>query len=279
MQWIDLRRRSSAFCVRIRQFDSIMPSNSSALRHRAIILAPLATLSTHGIIGSSTCRGALSFAPGLHVHGGRRTCSRLPISVQNARGTRPIANVRFMSNADANNDEEPLCDLPRHTVTFRSAAGKSDIAFEATDGEVLRTACLRRGLVSPHNGNARLINCRGLGTCGTCAVEIEGGTPGDESPPIEPTQRNNVENLRLQFPPHGSGDQSPKLRLACQVQVRGDIVVTKRKGFWGQASGSCDASEEETTMVDPSECQTYFGELEYLLDRRSPQKSTGGDNR
>ena len=260
------------FCVRIRQFGSIMPSNSSALRHRVIIL-----VATHGIIGSSTCK-ALSFAPRLHVHGGRRTCSRLPIS-ENARGTRPIANVRFMSNANANNDEEPLCDLPRHTVTFRSAAGKSDIAFEATDGEVLRTACLRRGLVSPHNGNARLINCRGLGTCGTCAVEIEGGTPGDESPPIEPTQRNNVENLRLHFPPHGSGDQSPKLRLACQVQVRGDIVVTKRKGFWGQASGSCDASEEETTMVDPSECQTYFGELEYLLDRRSPQKSTDGDNR
>ena len=260
------------FCVRIRQFDSIMPSNSSALRHRAIVLAPFATSML------STCR-ALSFAPRLHVHGDRRTCSQLPISVQNSRGTRPIANARFMSNVDTNNDEEPLYDLPQHTVTFRSAAGKSDIAFEATDGEVLRTACLRRGQVSPHNGNARLINCRGLGTCGTCAVEIEGGTPGDESPPIEPTQRNNVENLRLHFPPHGSGDQSPKLRLACQVQVRGDIVVTKRKGFWGQASGSCDASEEETTMVDPSECQTYFGELEYLLDRRSPQKSTDGDNR
>ena len=249
-----------------------MPSNSSALRHRVIILAPLATssLCAHGIIGSSTCR-ALSFAPRLH--------GRLPISVQNARGTRPIVNARFMSNVDTNNDEEPLYDLPQHTVTFRSAAGKPDIAFDATDGEVLRTACLRRGLVSPHNGNARLINCRGLGTCGTCAVEIEGGTSGDESsPPIEPPQRNNVENLRLQFPLHGSGDQSPKLRLACQVQVRGDIVVTKRKGFWGQASGSCD-SEEETTMVDPSECQTYFGELEYLLDRRSPQKSTDGDNR
>jgi ferredoxin len=188
-------------------------------------------------------------------------------------------HARFTSNADANENEEPLRDLPQHTVTFRSAAGKPDIAFKATDGEVLRTACLRRGLVSPHNGNARLINCRGLGTCGTCAVEIEGDTPGDESsPPIEPTQRNNVENLRLKFPPHGSGDQSPKLRLACQMQVRGDIVVTKRKGFWGQAS-ACDASEEETTMVDPSDCQTYFGELEYLLDRRSPQKSTDRDKR
>jgi ferredoxin len=25
-----------------------------------------------------------------------------------------------------------------------------------------------------HNGGAQLINCRGLGTCGTCAVQIVG---------------------------------------------------------------------------------------------------------
>jgi len=28
--------------------------------------------------------------------------------------------------------------------------------------------------VPVHNGNAAFINCRGLGTCGTCAVDIEG---------------------------------------------------------------------------------------------------------
>jgi ferredoxin len=38
-------------------------------------------------------------------------------------------------------------------------------------GTKLRTALLQGGL-SPHNGRAQLINCRGLGTCGTCAVEI-----------------------------------------------------------------------------------------------------------
>lgn len=31
---------------------------------------------------------------------------------------------------------------------------------------------LLHGGVSPHNDKARAINCRGLGTCGTCAVEI-----------------------------------------------------------------------------------------------------------
>jgi ferredoxin len=44
--------------------------------------------------------------------------------------------------------------------------------FSAPQGSKLRTAMLLNG-VSPHNGKAQLINCRGLGTCGTCAVEIK----------------------------------------------------------------------------------------------------------
>ena len=73
--------------------------------------------------------------------------------------------------------------------------------------QTLRTALLRTGL-TPHNGRAQLINCRGLGTCGTCAVEIKGA--------VSPTCWNAKESLRLNFPPHGSpGNQ--KLRLACQV--------------------------------------------------------------
>ncbi len=41
-------------------------------------------------------------------------------------------------------------------------------------GALLRTALLKAGL-TPHNGDARLICCRGLGTCGTCAVEVRWG--------------------------------------------------------------------------------------------------------
>ena len=241
-----------------------------------------ALLSTNGIgsgsCGIRTCR-ALSHAPRMQAQGGHQR-------------TRRMRCIRYMSNADAKHGvasdsttaEESPPRRQEHIVTFRSSAGKPDITFSATDGEILRTACLRRGLVSPHNGNARLINCRGLGTCGTCAVEIEGSTADVPPPPIEPPQRNNVENLRLQFPPHGSPDQSPKLRLACQVQVRGDVVVKKRAGFWGQQAsksgvGEDDVSDEET-MVDPSVCKTYFGELEYLLDRRSPQQpEESGDDR
>jgi ferredoxin len=144
--------------------------------------------------------------------------------------------------------------IPEYTVTWKTPDGH--ISFPAFEGETVRTAALRRGIVSPHNGKARLINCRGLGTCGTCAVEIEGQ--------VHPTERSQAEKLRLSFPPHG-GSQSSALRLACQVQVLGDIAITKRTGFWGQHG----------SIADISEAQTYFGELEYLLDRKSPNMPTG----
>jgi ferredoxin len=110
-----------------------------------------------------------------------------------------------------------------HQVRWKTAT--RDLVFDALDGETVRTAALRRGLISPHNGRANLINCRGLGTCGTCAVQIDGD--------VQPAERNAREQLRLSFPPHGSSLTSSTLRLACQVQVRGDIQVTKRTGFWG----------------------------------------------
>jgi ferredoxin len=143
-------------------------------------------------------------------------------------------------------------ETQRHEIQWQTSSGI--MLFEALDGETLRTAALRRGLISPHNGRARLINCRGLGTCGTCAVEIQ--------PQINvfSEKRNAVERARLHFPPHGGANQSPNLRLACQVQIRGDIVVTKRTGFWGQYDSVAEASKAET----------YFGNLEFVLDRKSP---------
>ncbi len=70
---------------------------------------------------------------------------------------------------------------------------------------------------------ARALHCRGRGSCGTCAVKIE----GDVS---EPTKK---ELLRLRFPPH---DVANGLRLACQCSVLGDIKVAKFSGFFGQHS-------------------------------------------
>jgi len=133
--------------------------------------------------------------------------------------------------------------------------GSASVCFVAYDGETLRTAALRRGVASPHNGRANLINCRGLGTCGTCAVEILSGRETS----VDPPERNRVEELRFNLPPHSFHDNS-RLRLACQVRVRGDIEVVKRTGFWGQRGG----------VADPSQPRHYFGEFEYLLDSKSP---------
>ena len=100
------------------------------------------------------------------------------------------------------------------TVRFR------DREIECDEGEILRDVLLDAG-ETPHNGRSSLANCRGLGTCGTCAVEVDGEVS-------EPTSR---EQRRLSFPPH---DPDAGLRLACQTRVQGDLTVTKHDGFWGQ---------------------------------------------
>lgn len=104
------------------------------------------------------------------------------------------------------------CRMP--TIT---AQGKS---IHCKSGENLRLVLLRNG-IDLYNGNAAMINCRAIGTCGTCAVAIE----GDVSP-IEWREK-----ARLSLPPHRSENDR---RLACQVRVLGDVRVTKYAGFWGQ---------------------------------------------
>lgn len=95
---------------------------------------------------------------------------------------------------------------------------------EARPGETLRAALLRAGL-SPYNGAAAVLNCRGLGTCGTCAVEVRG--------PVSPMTA--VERWRLGFPPHR---RENGLRLACQCRALGEVEVVKHPGFWGQDTPS-----------------------------------------
>ena len=87
-------------------------------------------------------------------------------------------------------------------------------------GENLRKVLLRNKL-SPYHSNAKYVNCRALGTCGTCALKIEG--------PISPITK--VERWRLNFPPHHIENG---LRLACQVKVLGDLKLEKGAGFWGE---------------------------------------------
>ncbi len=110
------------------------------------------------------------------------------------------------------------------TIRF---AGQS---IACPQGANLRAVLLRARLPL-YNGAARAIHCRGFGTCGTCAVRIDG-------PVSEPTR---IEKLRLGFPPH---DRESGLRLACQANVLGDVSVTKYDGLWGQGSDTVAAPDE-----------------------------------
>ena len=96
-----------------------------------------------------------------------------------------------------------------------------------------------------YNGAARALHCRGSGTCGTCAVKIEG-------PVSEPTK---IERVRISLPPH---DREKGLRLACQCKVLGDLEVTKYQGLWGQhddpvqkAAADDPAQEAEADPAKP----------------------------
>jgi ferredoxin len=80
-----------------------------------------------------------------------------------------------------------------------------------------------------YNGNAKYINCRGIGSCGTCAVEIKG-----EVSPV-----NWKDRARRSLPPHSP---EKNRRLACQIKVLGDLEVIKYDGFWGQ--GDQEMSKE-----------------------------------
>jgi len=99
------------------------------------------------------------------------------------------------------------------------AQGKT---ITCNQGRNLREVLLENG-IDLYNGGSTVINCRGIGTCGTCPVEIVG----------EVSEATWRDKKRRSLPPHSP---TRNLRLACQTQVFGDISVTKFDGFWGQGN-------------------------------------------
>ena len=102
-----------------------------------------------------------------------------------------------------------------------TAQGKT---FQCKPGANLRQALIKNG-IDLYSPRANYINCRGIGTCGTCAVKIEslGSAEGVSA-------TNWRDTARRSLPPH---DLDKPLRLACQTKVLDDIRITKYKGFWG----------------------------------------------
>ena len=94
--------------------------------------------------------------------------------------------------------------------------------FTCKDGANLRKVLLEHD-INLHNGKSKLINCRGIGSCGTCAVEVRGK--------VNPA--NWKDRTRRSLPPHSLAHNR---RLACQTKVLGDIEVIKYDGFWGQGN-------------------------------------------
>ena len=97
-----------------------------------------------------------------------------------------------------------------------TAQGKT---FHCKPGTNLRQALLDNG-IALYSPRANYVNCMGIGTCGTCAVAIEG----------EVSDANWRDRTRRALPPH---DPKKARRLACQTTVMGNIQVTKFQGFWG----------------------------------------------
>ena len=92
--------------------------------------------------------------------------------------------------------------------------------IKVSKGTNLRKALLTNGM-SSYNGTSKYLNCKGLGSCGTCAVKLS----------VDSGPKTKIEKWRLSFPPHKEGSG---LRLACQVVVCCNMEVTKGKGFWGE---------------------------------------------
>jgi ferredoxin len=109
--------------------------------------------------------------------------------------------------------------------TIKFINEKKEIQVPA--GANLRSEALRAG-VQIYQGPDKILHCPGLGTCGTCRVQI---TKGMENT----SPRGLKERLRMSMSMAYVGNENT-MRLSCQTTVLGDIEVQTRPpiNFFGE---------------------------------------------
>jgi ferredoxin len=88
--------------------------------------------------------------------------------------------------------------------------------IQVPDGSNLRREALRAGVGLYPNIN-KVLNCHGLGSCGSCRVLVTKGM--DNTSPM-----GFLEKARLNMSMAYVGNENT-MRLACQTEVNGDIEV------------------------------------------------------
>jgi ferredoxin len=126
-----------------------------------------------------------------------------------------------MSTFDEHYQETSSFGEERNAAEQTFTVAINSTLVKCAKGSNLRKVLMENGL-APYHKDARFVHCRGIGTCGTCAVEV---ISGELSPP------NRLEKLRLSVAPF---KHCSNFRLACQCSVQGDVVIKKNSGFWGE---------------------------------------------
>jgi len=107
---------------------------------------------------------------------------------------------------------------------------------EVPPGKNLKKLSLELG-INPHREFFRGVNCGYIGLCGLCQVWVKDSGPGSTNP------RNIRESI--------AGTRGMR-RLACQVQVLGDVEVTTFAGGDGRLRAPRPIAAPPRPTVDPT---------------------------
>jgi ferredoxin len=107
---------------------------------------------------------------------------------------------------------------------------------EVPPGKNLKKLALELG-INPHREFFRGVNCGYVGLCGLCQVWVKESAPGSTNP------RNIRESI--------AGTRGQR-RLACQVEVLGDVEVTTFAGGDGRLRAPRPIAAPPRPTVDPT---------------------------